>query len=299
MRVAFCFPVVLIGLLTVAGASAQVATTNDLSSQQASNAPTLQAPKSNRIVLSTGAGKVRVLDSKGLLMESNMMYLPRIKISDLSDSDLHALLETKTAYAALTTFGPVIERTAQSAVIESQLRQVWLHGKSLGEKIQTRLLLLDDMRAYNANLSLLPGLMTGADDAAVRADAVSDRQAVKDQEADEAANGLESARDARADGSASREEVHDAWAQYEEANARAARADNRAAAAEYRSAVTSQSLQNYLNACAAISGDLATYGINVPASPPFSRVPPLSMKSEVDAERMAGKSSTVTSTTGQ
>jgi hypothetical protein len=54
-------------------------------------------PATNLLVLSNVAGKVRVLDSKGLLLESNFVYLPRIPFSDLSTADLQALLETKTA----------------------------------------------------------------------------------------------------------------------------------------------------------------------------------------------------------
>ena len=296
-KIALCFSVVLGGLIMITSASAQQAMTNSPSFEQQSNAPALQAPKSNRLVLSMVAGKVRVLDSKGLLLESNTVYLPRVQISDLSDSDLHALLETKTAYAALTTFGPINERTAQSAVIENQLRQVWLQGKSLGERIQTRLLLLDDMRAYNADIAWLPGLMVKADNDAARASMANDRMAASDQAAAGAADGVQSAEDDRAMGDASHQEVHDARSEYKEANERAAREDNRAAADNYRSAVANQSVQNYLDACAAISGDLAAHGIHVPWTPPFYRLPPLSMKPEVDAERTAGGSAAVSSTT--
>jgi hypothetical protein len=299
LKTAFCIAVVLIGLAIVIGASAQMAATNNPPFQQSSNAPALPAPASNRLVLSTVAGKVRVFDSKGLLLESNLDYLPRINISDLSDSDLHALLETKTAYAALTTFGHINERNAQSAIIENQLRQVWLHGKSLAEKIQTRLDLLEDMRAYNLNVACLPGLVTGASDAAAHAGAMNDRLTDKNQEAATAANNLENTEDARAAGDASHDQVHDARSEAEDANERAAKANNRAIAAQYQSAVANQSLQNYLNACTVISDKLAAYGINVPATPPFYLIPPLSMRSEVDAERMAGVSSTVSPPTGR
>jgi len=291
MRIAFSFLLVLCGLIMTAGASAQPVMTNNLS-EQPSNATVLQAPTSNRIVLSTAGGKVRVLDSKGLLLESNMVYLPRINISDLSDSELHSLLETKAGYAALTAFGPINERTAQSAVIENQLRVIWLDGKSLAERIQTRLRLLDEMRAYNANLAHLPGLEMGASAAAARASLANERMAAKDQAATNAANGVDNAEYAHAAGDASRDQVHDAWSQYHDANESAIRADNRAIADNYRSAVASQSLQNYLYACAAISGDLAARHIKVPGEPPFYPVPPLSMKSEIDAERIAGKAST-------
>jgi len=295
LRIALYLSLVLGGLTIIAGASAQPAMTNNPPLQQSSNAPALPVPASNLLVLSMATGKVRALDSKGLLMESNMVYLPRIKISTLSDPDLLSLLETKKAYAALTSFGPANQRTAQSPVIENQLRQIWLNGNSLSDKIQTRLELLDDMRAYNDNLANLPGLVQGASAADIRADVVNDRTAIKNQVAASAADGLENAQEARAYGDASRHQLHDAWWEYETANERAAKADNRAAAANYQSSVANQSLQNYLDACAAISTNLAAYGINVPASPPFCPIPPLSMKAEVDAERSAN----ISSTTGQ
>ena len=243
-------------------------------------------PASNRLVLSTVGGKARVLDSKGLLLESNLVYLPRIKISDLSNSELHSLLETKTAYVALTSFGPSSERNAQSVVIENQLRRVWLHGKSLSEKIQTRLELLDDMRAYNANIAWLPGLVTVAGGATAHASVADERSALKNQVAASAADQLNNTEDARALGDASHQQVHKAWSDYKAANESAIKADNRAAAADGRAAAVNQSVQSYLDACAAISGKLAAYGIHVPASPPFTPVPPLSMKAEVDAERL-------------
>jgi hypothetical protein len=290
LSITFGFLVVLGGLTMIASASAQTVMTNDLPSRIPSPARALPAPASNRLVLSTAGGKVRILDSKGLLLESNMVYLPRIQISDLSDADLYSLLETKTAYAALTSFGPLSERNAQSVVIENQLRQVWLQGKSLAEKIKTRLQLLDEMRAYNADLAFLPGLVMGANRAATRASLVDEGSAFKNQAATNAANGLVNAQDARAMGDASHGQVYDARLQYEAANESAVRADNRAAAADYRAAVENQSLQNYLDACATILTNLAAYGISVPASPPFSPVPPLSMKPEINAERLAGRS---------
>jgi hypothetical protein len=287
LRIAFCFSI-LWGALAMA-ASAQPAMTN---------ATALEVPVTNLLVLATVSGKVRVLDSKGLLLESNSVYLPRIKLSDLSSADLHSLLETKKAYVALTSFGPFSEHTAQSAVIENQFRQIWIQGKSLHEKIQTRLELLDEIRAYNADVANLPSLERGANNAANHASWMDDRTVQKNQVAADAANQAGNTEDARVVGAASREQVHQARLESEEANEHAARGDNRDIAANYQSAVASQSLQNYLDACAALSQKLASYGINVPASAPFYPVPPLSMRTEVDAERMA-TSATVSSTAGQ
>ncbi len=279
MKRAQFFPGVLFGLAIAIGATAQPAATNS---------PVLPPPIHNRLVLATVSGKVRVLDSQGLILESNFQYLPRIKISGLSDQELHALLETKTAYAALTSFGIINERNAQSPVIENQLRQVWLQGKSLAQKIQTRLELLDAMRTYNSVLAYLPGSVAAANQAAAEALVANNRLTIRTEAAANAATQLDNAEIQRAyDDQGSWHQVHDAREEYQEANDRAYRATQTANAAAYQSAAASQQLINAMNQCAAISARLARYGIRVPASAPFYPVPPLSMRSEVDADRTA------------
>jgi len=245
------------GLAMAGGVSAQTAATNNPSG--ASTIP-LKAPHSNRITLSTVAGKVRVLNSKGLILETNYAYTAPIQISDLSGQELHALLETKTAYAALTAFGPVNERTTQSVVIENQLRQIWLQGKSLSDKIQTRLELLDALRNYNAILAYLPGYVNVANQNAYVAGVADNRLAWRlANDSQWKSRGIQ----------------------------RIASAKSTAYAADYQSTAANQQVSNYLNQCAAISAQVAVYGITIPAVPPLSPVPPLSMKTEIDAERMA------------
>lgn len=68
----------------IKGVSAQPAMTNDLSSPEQSNARAVQTPSSNLLVLATITGKVRVLDSKGLLLESNLPHFPLTCFADLS-----------------------------------------------------------------------------------------------------------------------------------------------------------------------------------------------------------------------
>jgi len=279
MKRAQFLPGVLFGLVIAVGAPAQPAATDN---------PVQAVPVHNRLVLASVSGKVRVLDSQGLILESNFQYLPRIRISSMSDQELRALLETRTAYSALTSFGAINERNAQSAVIENQLRQVWLEGKSLSEKIQTRLELLDAMRTYNSILAYLPGSMAAADQAAAEAIAANNRLTLRTEAAANAETQLDNAEDQRIYGDKdSWRQAHDAREEYQEANDRAARATQTANAAAYQSAAANQQVINAMNQCAAISARLARYGIHVPASVPFYPVPPLSMRSEVDAERLA------------
>jgi len=210
-------------------------------------------PTTNLLVLSNVAGKVRVLDSKGLLLESNFVYLSRIPFSDLSKADLQALLETKTAYATLTAFESVRETNAQSAVIEKRLGRVWRDGKSLSEKIQTRLEILEDMHAYNNEIARLAGSMTAADEYALHDEIANDRLAAKEAE--------------------------------DERRRRLREAYERTIIADNQSAEANQQVADSLAKCAALAGRLAGHGINVSAAPPFYPIPPLTMKAEVDAER--------------
>jgi hypothetical protein len=97
-------------------------------------------------------------------------------------------------------------RTAGSEDLEWQLRDIWLKGTSLPDKIQTREAVLDDMRGYNEAL--------------------------------------------------------------------AAYAANQKAEANVRN-------------CEFYASRLGNRGIIVSGTPPFSPIPPLSMRLEVDAERVA------------
>jgi hypothetical protein len=260
------------GLALMAGAQAQVS---------------ISSPTNNILALSNVTGEVRVLKSGGLILETNFVYLPHIKITDLSATDLRALLETKTAYDALTVFGSVLSTNAQSAVIENQLQQIWTQGKSLADKIQTRLEILDDMRAYNADLVYLPSSEGYANQTAIRSSVVDTRQALKAEAADTAAAQVENTEELRAAGDASRRDVHDAREDYQAEAARLERANNKAYIADYQSAAASQQVTDYINKCTEISTRLASLGITISTSPPFYPVPPLSMRNEVDAERMS------------
>jgi RNase P protein component len=247
-----------------------------------------QAPTSDFLALSHASGEVRVLDAKGLLLESKMVYLPRMQLLDLSQAELEALLETKTAYAALTVYGSLQWTNAQSAVIENQLQQVWQRGGSLAEKMQTRLEIMADVREYNYNLVFLPGSMIAASQYDARAAAVYDRQTNRAAMVATAAARVDVAEQEQASGVAdSRLVERQARETYQEMAERLERANNQMIIANGQAAVANQQATDYLANCAAISTRLASHGINVPAAPPFYPIPPLTMRSEVDAERPA------------
>ena len=247
-----------------------------------------EAPTSDFLALSHASGEVRVLDSKGLLLESKEVYLPRIQLLDLSQAELEALLETKTAYAALTVYGSLQWTNAQSAVIENQLQQVWRNGGSLAEKMQTRLEIMADLRAYNYNLVFLPGSMAAADQYDAQAVAVHDQVTNRAAIVVTAAARVDVAEQERAYGVAdARLTERQAQETYQEMADRLERANGRAIIANGQAANANQQVTDYLANCAAISTRLASHGIIVPAVPPFQPIPPLAMQSEVDAERTA------------
>jgi hypothetical protein len=238
--------------------------------QPASNTITdpssLDTPTNTSLVLSNVSGELRVLDAQGLVLETNFNYLPRIKLADLSTDELHALLNTKVAYATLTTFPSFYGTNGQAAVLESQLRQIWLQGNSIADKIQTRLEILEDLREYNVTLALLPGSMAAADQYEIHAEAVNDRVASW-QEPERPEYGF-----------GNREGRHEAWEHWERANVRAMAANGQAVGSE-------QQVEGYLAKCATLSARLATHGVLVSADPPFTFIPPLTMKAEVNQER--------------
>jgi hypothetical protein len=248
----------------------------------------LATPMSNILVLSNVTGMVRVLDSKGLLLETNLVYLPRIKLSDLSQAELQSLLETKTAYAALTAYGSLQWTNAQSAVIENQLQQVWRQGKSLAEKMQTRLEILADLREYNYNLTFLPGSMAAASQYDAQAAAVNDRLTKQAAMVVTAATQVDITEQERASGVAdARLAERQARDTYQVMSNRVEKVNDQAIIANGQAANANQQVTDYLANCAALSTRLAGHGINVPGAPPFYPIPPLTMKAEVDAERMA------------
>jgi len=231
----------------------------------------LDTPTNTSLVLSNVSGELRVLDAEGLVLETNFVFLPRIKLADLSPVELRALLETENGHAALTTFRSLYGTNGQGTLLEKQLQQIWRQGKSLAEKIQTRLDILKGLREYNTTVALLPGSMAAAGQYEIHAVAVNDWLA---------SGGPYLTWGHRAaiasDGRWGR---HEEWERLERANDRAMAANSQAIGAE-------QQVAAYLAQCATLSARLASHGIAVPAAPPFSFIPPLTLKAEVDEERM-------------
>ena len=245
----------------------------------------LEPPTGDYLVLSNATGMVRVLDSKGLVLEKNLAYLPRIQLSDLSPAELQALLETKTAYAGLTTFVSVQGTNVQGAVMERQLQRIWHDGRSLAEKMQTRLEILADLRDYNYNLGFLPGTMAVASQYNAQAAAVNNQLTARGATVVAAAAQVEATELARADGPSGRLAEQQAQENYRELVVRVERANDLAIAANAQAASANQQVTDYQANCVAISTRLAGLGIIVPGAPTFYPVPPLTLQSEVDAER--------------
>ncbi len=247
----------------------------------------LEPPTGDYLVLSNATGMVRVLDYKGLLLEKNQVYLPRIQLADLSPAELQALLETRTAYAGLTTFVSVPGTNVQGAAMERQLQRIWHDGRSLAEKMQTRLEILADLREYNYNLAFLPGTMAVASQYNAQAAAANDRLTNRGATVVAAAAQVEATELNRADGLAGRLAEQQAQENYRELVVRVEKANDRANIANAQAANANQQVTDYQANCVAISTRLAGLGINVPGAPTYYPVPPLTLQTEVDAERKA------------
>ena len=250
----------------------------------------LDMPTNSILVLPKVTGEVRVLDSKGLVLEANQVYLPRIQLSDLTTAQLQALLETKTAYVTLTDFDSLHGTNGQGADLEIQIQKIWRQGKSLPDKIQTRLQILEDLHEYNINIAMLPASLAAASQYEVHANAVNDRMTNRVANVAVAAAQVEVSEQARAAGTPDAgEAVRQARDTYQDTANRFDRANDRAMIANGQAVGAEQQVEVYMAKCAAISARLANEGIYVPATPPFSPVPPLTMSSEVDAERMTNE----------
>ena len=242
----------------------------------------------NILVLSNATGEVRVLDSKGLVLEKNLVFLPRIPLADLSPAQLQALLETKTAYATLTAFGSVSGTNAQGAVMEHQLQQTWHQGQSLAGKIQTRLEILEDLRDYKNEIALLPASIAAANQYAADDIAINDRLTNRAATAVVAAAQVEAVeRDQAAGGANTDPAEQKARANYRKSAARVELANDQAMIANGQIAGANQQITDHLAKCATLATRLASHGINVPSVPLFYPIPPLDMRTEVDAERTA------------
>jgi hypothetical protein len=245
----------------------------------------LASPTGDFLVLSNAAGTVRVLDSKGLVLEKNLAFLPRIPLADLSPAELQALLETKTAYAGLTTFAPGHATNAQGAVIEHQLQKIWRQEPSLARKIQTRLEILEDLRDYNNELALLPGSLAAANQYAINAIPIQDQLTNRAATVVAAAAQVEATERDRAGGPAAQVAEQQAQENYRELSVRVEKANDHAMIANGQIAGANQQVADHQARCAALAARLASHGINVSGVPPFAPIPQLTLQTEVDAER--------------
>ncbi len=245
----------------------------------------LAPPTSDFLVLSNANGTVRVLDSKGLVLERNLVYLPRIPLADLSPAQLHALLETKTAYASLTAFASVHGTNAQGAVMEHQLQQTWHQGRSLAGKIQTRLEILEDLRDYNNEIALVPGSLAAADQYAANDVPINNQLTSRAATVVVAAAQVEATAVNQNSGPAAQVAAQQAQENYQDMAVRLVEAKDRDVMANGQIAAANQQVTNHLARCAALSARLAARGFKVSGVPPFCPVPPLTLSAEVDAER--------------
>ena len=279
----------------VAGNSGNAAPTEISIPQKIADVAKQLAPPTNEIAeLSGVTGEIRVLDAKGVLMQTNFTYLPRIPLADLQNSDCLELLENKMAYATLTSFGNPRYRTAQSEQFEKQMRQMWLHGEKLQEKIQTRLVLLNAILGYNSAATSFASAARTAQQSGAAANAMANA-ADNYSAAASAAEGQYNQVKGQVEYEKTYavrpqttiiDEVYAAHDVYKAQNAQAQTA-NSATALANQAAAAGQQAANASERARIIAMFLAKYGIVVSDTPPFTPIPALTMRLEVDMERVA------------
>ena len=261
---------------------------------QASHAAAVAAakevpPTNDFVIISREAGEVVSVNAQGFVLKAGDNYLPRVAFTNASQSDLRALLESKTAYDALTAFHSAMPRTEESKKLEAEMHHVWRNGHSLSEKIQTRAMILDLMRAYNDSIASYRTSLGMANDAvAINQSALSAQPAVVTAASNAAVN-LSSVRDARYNGDVSRHEVHDAWRGFKQANGEV---DNNTVRINGSAGLANSMQQNaetYWRNCDAYARALDHYGVSVPTKPSYEPIPSLLMRFEVDVARVSSR----------
>jgi hypothetical protein len=247
----------------------------------------LASPTSDFLILSNISGTVRVLDARGLVLEKNHSYMPRIALDDLSPAELQSLLETKTAYAGLTTFVSVRGTNGPGAAIENQLQQTWRQGKSLAGKIQTRLEILQDLRDYNTESALLPGSLAVAGQYAANDIAINNRLTNRAATTVAAAAQVEATAVNRAGSPLAQEAAQQAQENYRQMAVRVKKASDLDVISNGQITEANQQVAEHLAKCAALATRLASHGIMVSGVPPFDSIPPLMLEVEVNADRKA------------
>jgi hypothetical protein len=250
--------------------------------------PDIDPPTNTWVKIQGEIGELKVLDENGMVIEStNFEFLPRIQIAGMSDEETMELLENKTAYALLTCFGKPQYRTAESENYEKQMKKLWDSQTSLTDKIQSRLTILKEMKDYNAAASDYrnkAGIVNGVTQAAKSAQQNAAYAALAKAGNDVLAHTRYNSYDEEERGI-----VYDARRQQGQINSQADNAAvNAVVAANYANAIQ-QNVQKDFTACQLHSSQLAQWGIVVSSLPPFDYIPPLSMRREVDLERVSNK----------
>ena len=259
-------------------------------------------PTNETVPISMGKTRAVSYDNQGLQLCVEGSYPPKTRVTDFSDADLRALLETVKMYELLTSFRKGGSRTEASAPFEASLRQIWSREPSFQNRIQTRLEILGLMRRYSdaaqsyASSAGLANAYGSQAETALQAaaNAQATEQAITKRAEELFNRPANSAYEYTRDFNNAIRLAGPAGNARNAANA----AEEAAARAGSISVSAGQDAAKQLQECQVRAAQLAKYDIMVAGSPPFSLIPPLSLKSDVDAERVATPSVTQASPPG-
>jgi TPR repeat protein len=84
-----------------------------------------------------------------ILLKTNGDSVPKLNIDNMSDDDLHHLIECRFIYDKLTKVMASGNNTGDTDAYAKKLHEVWVSQTNLAQKIRTRVEILDAMRGYN------------------------------------------------------------------------------------------------------------------------------------------------------
>ena len=134
----------------------------------------LPPPTNETARTSLGIARVVSYDTDGLMMCVDGTYLPKMKITEIAEDDLRALLETAKMYELLTSYRYGQTRTAESQAIEGKLTGSWKAAGSLQDKVYLRLQALHLIRLYSEAAAAAKGSAAASGSSRGYANAIGD-----------------------------------------------------------------------------------------------------------------------------
>ena len=115
--------------------------------------PQVVLSSNNYVTTAAGKRELVAVDIPGLVLKNEVGEYNRFAWGKVNDSDLKACLTAPKLFNAVTSFGaktkPGFKNCYAASGFERRLRNIWSQGKTLQERIKTRLEIFEAFRKYN------------------------------------------------------------------------------------------------------------------------------------------------------